>query len=45
MEWLEKAYEIRDPIMPYVGYHIFDLLDDDPRYQELLRKMNLPPSK
>lgn len=42
MEWLEKAYEMRDPMMPYVGAPIFDLLDDDPRCQDLLRRMNLP---
>jgi serine/threonine protein kinase/lipoprotein NlpI len=45
MEWLEKAYEMRDPMMPYVGYPYFDLLDDDPRYQDLLRRMNLPVGK
>ena len=42
MEWLEKAYEMRDPMMPYVGNPYLDLLDDDPRYQDLLRRMNLP---
>jgi TolB-like protein/predicted Ser/Thr protein kinase/lipoprotein NlpI len=42
MEWLERAYEMRDPIMPYVSSPYFDLLDDDPRYQDLLRRMNLP---
>jgi len=45
MERLERGYEMRDPMMPYVGAPIFDLLDDDLRYQELLRKMNLPPGK
>jgi TolB-like protein/Tfp pilus assembly protein PilF len=44
MEWLEKAYEMRDPMMPYVGSPYLDLLDDDPRYQALLRKMNLEPA-
>jgi adenylate cyclase len=42
IEWLEKAYEMRDPMMPYMGYFAFDLVHDDPRYQALLRKMNLP---
>jgi tetratricopeptide (TPR) repeat protein len=41
INWLEKGYEIRDPMMPYLGYYAFDLLDDDPRYQDLLRRMNL----
>jgi hypothetical protein len=42
MEWLEKGYEMRDSNIPYVSYYVFDLLDDDPRYQDLLRRMNLP---
>ena len=45
MEWLERAYEMRDPIMPYVSCPYFDLLDNDPRYQDLLRRMNLPTEK
>jgi eukaryotic-like serine/threonine-protein kinase len=39
IEWLEIAYEMKDPMMPYVR---FEFLDDDPRYQDLLRRMNLP---
>jgi len=45
IDWLEKAYEMRDPMMPYMGYFAFDLVDDDPRYQDLLRRMNLPAGK
>jgi hypothetical protein len=45
MEWLELGYEIRDPMMPYMGIFTFDLMDDDPRYQNLLRRMNLPEEK
>jgi hypothetical protein len=45
MEWLEKAYKMRDPMMPYMGYFAFDLVNDDPRYQDLLRKMNQPVGK
>ena len=44
LEWLEKGYEIGDPNMPYLGLGhsiLKDLLDDNPRFQELLRKMNL----
>jgi len=41
IEWLEKAYEMRDPMMPYISSFTFDLLDDEPRYQDLLRRMNL----
>jgi Tfp pilus assembly protein PilF len=41
--WLEKAYKEHDPNLPYVfGSDIFDILKDDPRFQELARKMNLP---
>jgi tetratricopeptide (TPR) repeat protein len=42
IEWLERGYEMRDPMMPYASAFTFDLLDDDPRYQDLLRRMNLP---
>jgi TolB-like protein/Tfp pilus assembly protein PilF len=45
-ELLEKGYEIRDPNMPYIVEPIFvDLLGDEPRFQDLLRKMNLPAGK
>jgi hypothetical protein len=43
LEWLEKAYQARDQNMPYLGVDpIFDTLRADPRYQDLLRRMNLP---
>jgi serine/threonine protein kinase/Tfp pilus assembly protein PilF len=43
IEWLEKGLEVHDPMLPYLGYPLFiDLLGDEPRYQDLLRKMNLP---
>jgi len=43
LEWLEKGYEIKDPNMPYIKGHgvIDNLLHDDPRFQDLLRRMNL----
>ena len=45
LEWLEKGFEIRDPNMPYLEEPIFaDLLGDDPRFQDLLRRMNLEPA-
>ncbi|MCJ7503380.1 MAG: protein kinase, partial [Acidobacteriia bacterium] len=44
LEWLEKGFEVRDPNMPYVDvYQIFDSLHNTPRFQSLLRRMNLPP--
>jgi len=45
IEWLERGYEMKDPMMPYVSAWTFDLLDDDPRYQDLLRRMNLEPAR
>ncbi len=43
LEWLERGFEQRDPNMPYVGVQPhFDSLHDDPRFQDLLRRMNLP---
>jgi TolB-like protein len=42
LEWLEKAYEAHDGNMPYLSVDpIFDGLRDDPRFQDLLRRMNL----
>jgi serine/threonine protein kinase len=44
--WLEQAFEMRD--LDIVGALTFPdraILRDEPRYQELLRKMNLPAAK
>jgi adenylate cyclase len=42
LDWLEKAYQAHDQNMPYLSVDpIFDILRDDPRYQNLLRRMNL----
>ena len=41
LEWLEKAFEVRDPAMPYLGLPNFDSLRSDPRFQDLFRRMNL----
>ncbi len=42
LDWLEKGYEVRDPNMVYLGAGWYDGLRADPRFQALLRKMNLP---
>ena len=42
LQWLEKAFEVRDPNMPYLGLPEYDSLRSDPRFQDLLRRMNLP---
>jgi serine/threonine-protein kinase len=43
LDLLEKAYAERTPNMPYIGCSpIFDPLRAEPRFQALLRQMNLP---
>jgi hypothetical protein len=42
IDWFEKAYEEHDPTLPYLGSPTRDPLRSYPRFQELLRKMNLP---
>ncbi len=42
LDWLERAFEVHDPGMPYIGMPAFDPLRSDPRFQDLLRRMNLP---
>ena len=45
LEWLEKAFEAREPGVPYLGVlPLYDSLRDDPRFQDLLRRMDLPVS-
>ena len=42
LQWLERAYAEGDGNVPYVGQPVFDPLRSDPRYQSLLRRLNLP---
>jgi adenylate cyclase len=43
LEWLEKGEEVRDPNMPYISVlPTYNPLRSDPRFQELMRRMNLP---
>jgi serine/threonine protein kinase len=43
LDWLEKGLEERSPHMPYINSYVeFAPLRDEPRFQALLRKMNLP---
>jgi serine/threonine protein kinase/tetratricopeptide (TPR) repeat protein len=43
LEWLEKAFEVRDPNLPFVNLMlVFESLRNTPRFQALLRRMNLP---
>ena len=42
MGWLEKAFDYRDPNLPYLRLPIYAPLRTDPRFQALLRRMGLP---
>jgi len=42
IEFLENGYEIRDPTLPYLLMPVWDSLRDEPGFQYLARKMNLP---
>ena len=43
LNWLEKSYQARDIDMPYLAVLVIsDEIRSDPRYQEMLRRMNLP---
>jgi tetratricopeptide (TPR) repeat protein len=42
LDWLERAYEARDPNVPYLRLPLFDPLRSEPRFQALTRRMGLP---
>ncbi|MEP6549635.1 MAG: hypothetical protein ABJB95_00560, partial [Gemmatimonadales bacterium] len=43
LEWLERSYAARDNAMPYLSIApVYDSLRGDPRFQNILRRMNLP---
>jgi TolB-like protein len=43
-QWLNKAYAFRDAGMPYLKVEpCVDKIRSDPRFQDLLRRMNFPP--
>jgi hypothetical protein len=42
IDWLEKAFQARDLNMPYLSVDpIFDDLRNEPRFQDILRRMKL----
>jgi len=44
LEWLTQAIHEREPIVAWINANIlFDPLRDDPRFQDLLLRMNLEP--
>ena len=44
IEWLERAYQARVANLPYIKVHSrYDPIRDDPRFQDLLRRINLEP--
>lgn len=47
MDWLEKGFELHDPAMPYIAtkIFIFDPLFNNPRFIDIVTKMNLTFSK
>ena len=42
LEPLEAGFEAGDPLAPYINFmNVYDPLRDNPRFQAMLRKMNL----
>jgi tetratricopeptide (TPR) repeat protein len=42
MDMLEHAYEVHDPNVVFMLYPVFDILRNEPRFQELARKLKVP---
>ena len=45
MDYIEQGFEFHEPSMPYIGTSRFQELYNNPRFIEVLEKMNLPPPK
>ena len=42
-DWLERSYQAQEPLLPLKVDPMWDPLRDDPRFHDLLRRMNLMP--
>ncbi len=42
LDWLEVMYQTGNPNMPAIYEPQFGLVHDEPRFQELVRLMNMP---
>jgi TolB-like protein/DNA-binding winged helix-turn-helix (wHTH) protein/Tfp pilus assembly protein PilF len=45
LDWLEKAYAIRDPGMPFLKTMNWKNVENDPRFQDILRRVGLVGAK
>ncbi len=43
LDWLERAYEERDPNLPYLRLPSYDTLRSEPRFRALERRLGIPP--
>jgi Tfp pilus assembly protein PilF len=43
LDWLERAYQARDPNVPYLRLPVYDPLRPEPRFQALMQQMKLTP--
>jgi TolB-like protein len=42
LDMLESGYKVHDPNMVFMLYPVFDILRDEPRFQELAQKLKVP---
>lgn len=42
IEWLARGIEVRDPNVPYLNWSLYDPLRSDPRFHDLVRRLQLP---
>jgi tetratricopeptide (TPR) repeat protein len=42
LEWLDRAYQVQDPALPYLWIPDYDGVRNDSRFVALMKRMNLP---